>query len=185
MRVLLINPFYPISETPSPPLGLAYLAAALEEAGVEVRVLDLVVHPYRPQMLADLLDEFQPEIAGSTAVTMTVGHAMSVLTEIKRLRPQIVTVMGGPHVSFSARETLQACPALDIAVIGEGERTIVELAPAAAGISKVSTESPPVSETPFASRRAGSSSPTWTACRRRHGICCPWAAIAPWACRSA
>jgi hypothetical protein len=30
MRVLLINPFYPISETPSPPLGLAFLASALE-----------------------------------------------------------------------------------------------------------------------------------------------------------
>ena len=28
MRVLLINPFYPISETPSPPLGLAFLAGA-------------------------------------------------------------------------------------------------------------------------------------------------------------
>ena len=36
MRVLLINPFYPVSETPSPPLGLAFLAAALEAAGIEV-----------------------------------------------------------------------------------------------------------------------------------------------------
>ncbi|MCU0561754.1 MAG: B12-binding domain-containing radical SAM protein [Desulfobacterales bacterium] len=132
MRALLINPFYPISETPSPPLGLAYLAAALEEAGVEVRVLDLVVHPYRAQMLAGLLDEFQPQIAGITAVTMTVDHAMRVLADVKRTHPHIVTVMGGPHVSFSARETLQACPALDVAVIGEGERTIVELALAAA-----------------------------------------------------
>jgi anaerobic magnesium-protoporphyrin IX monomethyl ester cyclase len=60
MRVLLINPFYPISETPSPPLGLAYLAAALEEAEVEVRVLDLVVTPYRAEMLAKLLDDIQP-----------------------------------------------------------------------------------------------------------------------------
>lgn len=133
MRVLLINPFYPISETPSPPLGLAYLAAALEEAGAEVRVLDLVVHPYRTQMLAELLDEFQPQLAGITAVTMTVDHAMGVLADLKRLRPQIVTVMGGPHVSFSAQQTLQACPALDIAVIGEGERTIVELAHAVSG----------------------------------------------------
>ncbi|MCK7513218.1 MAG: hypothetical protein MZV70_60450 [Desulfobacterales bacterium] len=60
MRVLLINPFYPISETPSPPLGLAYLAAALEEAGIEVRVLDLVVQPYSEEMLAEVLDEFRP-----------------------------------------------------------------------------------------------------------------------------
>ncbi|MCU0590958.1 MAG: hypothetical protein MUC57_05730 [Desulfobacterales bacterium] len=56
MRVLLINPFYPISETPSPPLGLAYLAAALQAAGVEVRVLDLVVYPYSKAMLANVLD---------------------------------------------------------------------------------------------------------------------------------
>lgn len=133
MRVLLINPFYPISETPSPPLGLAYLAAALEEAGAEVRVLDLVVHPYSEERLASLLEEFQPQIVGITAVTMTVDHAMGVLAEVRRTHPHIVTVMGGPHVSFSARETLQACPALDIAVIGEGERTIVELVRAAAG----------------------------------------------------
>ncbi len=46
MRCLLINPFYPLSENPSPPLGLAYLAAALEKAGVEVEILDFVVFPY-------------------------------------------------------------------------------------------------------------------------------------------
>ncbi|NIU56442.1 MAG: B12-binding domain-containing radical SAM protein, partial [Phycisphaerae bacterium] len=48
MRILLINPFYPISETPSPPLGLAYLAAALEQAGARVKILDFVVYPYSP-----------------------------------------------------------------------------------------------------------------------------------------
>ena len=137
MRVLLINPFYPISETPSPPLGLAYLAAALEEAGSEVRILDLVVHPYSPEGLAELLAGFKPHLAGATAVTMTVYSAMEVLAEVKRIDPRIVTVMGGPHVSFTARETLDACPALDVAVIGEGERTIVALARAAASGRKM------------------------------------------------
>ena len=33
-RFLLVIPFYPISETPSPPLGLAFLAAALEKSGI-------------------------------------------------------------------------------------------------------------------------------------------------------
>jgi anaerobic magnesium-protoporphyrin IX monomethyl ester cyclase len=127
MRVLLINPFYPISETPSPPLGLAYLAAALEEAGVEVRVLDLVVTPYSVEILGNLLDDFQPGLVGLTAVTMTVDHAMTVVGDVKRHRPQTVTIMGGPHVTFSAAQTLKACPSLDVAVLGEGERTIVEL----------------------------------------------------------
>ena len=94
MRVLLINPFYPISETPSPPLGLAYLAGALEEAGVDVRVLDLVVVPYSAQLLTKILDEVQPELVGITAVTMTVDHAMAVIDGVKRHHPSAVTVMG-------------------------------------------------------------------------------------------
>ena len=38
MRVLLINPFYPISETPSPPLGLAYLAPKAITATVSMNI---------------------------------------------------------------------------------------------------------------------------------------------------
>ncbi|MGD2015460.1 MAG: cobalamin-dependent protein, partial [Desulfobacterales bacterium] len=131
MRVLLINPFYPISETPSPPLGLAYLASALTTAGAEVKILDLVVFPYSQSMLKALIENFKPKVAGITAVTMNFDNAVSVLKDIKRIDPQVLTVMGGPHVSFCARETLDAYPQLDIIVIGEGERTIVELVLAA------------------------------------------------------
>jgi len=127
MRVLLINPFYPISETPSPPLGLAYLAAALQAAGDEVRVLDLVVYPYSETLLAQIVEEFKPGLVGLTAVTMNVDHALRLAGDVKRLAPETATVMGGPHVTFSARETLEACPALDGVVLGEGEQTLVEL----------------------------------------------------------
>ena len=127
MRVLLINPFYPLSETPSPPLGLAYLAAALAESGVEVKILDLVVFPYSRAMLQNLLEAFKPQMAGLTAVTMTFDSAMGVIKDIKGIDPQILTMMGGPHVSFCARKTLADYPELDVAVIGEGERTVVEL----------------------------------------------------------
>jgi radical SAM superfamily enzyme YgiQ (UPF0313 family) len=128
MRVLLINPFYPISETPSPPLGLAYLAAALEAAGVEVRVLDLVVFPYSRRLLETVLQDFAPRVVGLTAVTMTFDHAARVVRDVKSLAPEIVTVMGGPHVTFCAAQTMTACPELDIIVLGEGDDTIVELA---------------------------------------------------------
>ena len=127
MRVLLINPYYPISETPSPPLGLAYLAAALAQAEIAVKILDLVVFPYSRSMLQDLMAAFKPQIAGITAVTMTFNSAISVIKDIKGINPDILTVIGGPHVSFCERETLISHPELDVVVIGEGERTIVEL----------------------------------------------------------
>ena len=131
MRVLLINPYYPISETPSPPLGLAFLASALEAEGVEVKILDLVVYPYNRQILESILMDFKPQMVGATAVTMTFNRAIEVIRDVRRIDPQILTVMGGPHVTFCARDTLNDFPELDVIVKGEGEETIVELARAA------------------------------------------------------
>ena len=88
MRVLLINPFYPISETPSPPLGLAFLAAALERAGVEVRILDLVVFPYTKGLLERVLTRFRPHMVGATSVTMTFDRGVSVLRDVKDVDPE-------------------------------------------------------------------------------------------------
>ncbi len=126
-RVLLINPYYPISETPSPPLGLAYLAGALEAVGIVVRLLDGVVSPVSEVRLREELKAFQPHWVGVTAVTMTVNRALDIVRRVKADDPGVRTVMGGPHVTFTAEATLQAVPALDVIVRGEGEETLAAL----------------------------------------------------------
>ena len=127
MRFLLVNPFYPLTEMPSPPLGLSYVAAALESAGVEVKVLDLVVEAYDRSRLASLLRDFRPQVVGATAVTMSFDSAIGVLGDVKSIDPSLPTVMGGPHISFCAPEMMTRYPHLDLAVLGEGEETVVEL----------------------------------------------------------
>ena len=127
MRVLLINPFYPISETPSPPLGLAFLAGALERAGNPVKLLDCVVFPYSRNYLASTLRDFKPDLVGATAVTMTVDHALDALEAVKSLDPSLTTVIGGPHATFCATDILRSCDQVDVVVCGEGENTIVAL----------------------------------------------------------
>ena len=127
MRVLLINPFYPISETPSPPLGLAFLAGALKRAGSAVKMMDCVVFPYHRERLARLLETFKPHLVGATAVTMTVDNALEIIKDVKALDPSLITVMGGPHATFCASEMLMSFPQVDIVVCGEGETTLVAL----------------------------------------------------------
>jgi len=127
MRFLLVNPFCVLSEAPTPPLGVAFLAAALEDAGIEVKVLDLVTYPYDTAMLESLLKSFKPQIVGSTAVTMTFNDAIEVIRDVKRIDPDILTVMGGPHVTFCAKATLDSFRELDLIVLGEGEQAIVDL----------------------------------------------------------
>jgi len=127
MRFLLINPFCPISEGPTPPLGISFLGAALEKAEIEVKVLDFVVTPYSKQRLTNFIAEFRPHIVGVTSVTMTFLDAIGVIQDVKQIDSSIVTVMGGPHVSFCAERTLRQYPELDIIAIGEGEETIVDI----------------------------------------------------------
>jgi len=127
MRVLLINPFYPISETPSPPLGLACLAGALRAAGIGVELLDFVVTPYSPSRLEAAIVGFQPQVVGVTSVTMNFFDALRVVEAVKELDGRIVTVLGGPHVTFCGPQTLTQYPAVDVVVRGEGEDTIVDL----------------------------------------------------------
>ena len=130
MRALLINPFYPVSETPSPPLGLAYLGAALEKAGIETRILDFVVFPYGKESVESALKTFSPHMVGVTSVTMSHLEAEAVIRDVKRLNGDILTVMGGPHVTFCAEATLTGLPELDVVVLGEGEGTFVKLSAA-------------------------------------------------------
>jgi radical SAM superfamily enzyme YgiQ (UPF0313 family) len=133
MRFLLVNPYCPLEENPSPPLGLSFLAASLLAAGIETRALDFAVFPYSREQLAAALKEFQPRIIGVTAVTMTYDHAARVIRDAKTLDPGILTVMGGPHVTFLARETMESLPELDLIVLGEGEHTAIELTKEAEG----------------------------------------------------
>ena len=125
MRFLLINPFYPISETPSPPLGLAYLAAVLAREGITVKMTDFVVTPLSKERLQAVISDFKPDMAGITAVTMTLKNAIEIMKDVKRLSPGTFTVIGGPHVTFSPEDALNS--GIDAAVLGEGEETLIDL----------------------------------------------------------
>ncbi|OGP52067.1 MAG: B12-binding domain-containing radical SAM protein [Deltaproteobacteria bacterium RBG_13_43_22] len=127
MRFLLINPYCPISENPSPSLGLAFLAGALEEAGIETRVIDFTVFPFSKKILESVLRDFRPNLVGATSVTMTYDSAAQIIQAVKALNPDILTVMGGPHVTFWAEGAMNSLPELDFVVLGEGEHTAVDL----------------------------------------------------------
>ena len=108
-------------------MSLPSLGAVLERAGVEVQVLDLLVTRNCPRNIERKLTEFKPDIVGITAVTMNYPTACRIVQTCKEIAPKLITVIGGPHVTFSAAETLHEAPFIDIVVIREGDETVVEL----------------------------------------------------------
>ena len=129
MKVAVIAAPYPLGEYPSPPLGIAYVTAAFEAAGCEVRVFDYIISCYSREKLALQLAEFQPDAVGAGSVTMNFYDAQRILRDVKSINPDILTMMGGPHVSFTVDETLRTYPEIDLIFIGEADDTIVEFAP--------------------------------------------------------
>ena len=84
-----------------PPLGLAYLAGALERDGFSVQVLDANVPPRYPGPA--LLEEIRrraPAIVGITLYTPDLASFGRLLPDLKRLQAEGVfghLVLGGPH----------------------------------------------------------------------------------------
>ena len=129
MSVAIIAAPYPLEEFPSPPLGISYVAAAFEAAGCEVNIFDYIISGYSKEKLAAQLAEFRPDAVGTGSVTMNFYDAQRILKDVKSIDPDMVTMMGGPHVSFTVEETLRLFPEIDVVFIGEADDTILEFAP--------------------------------------------------------
>lgn len=129
MKIALAAPTYPLKEAPSPPLGLCYAAAACESAGAEARIFDYIVRKYTFEKLKSEIEDFNPDVLGATSVTMSFIPAVTIIQDAKRINPEIITLMGGPHVSFDVKNTLEKYPELDLIIVGEGEETLKELIP--------------------------------------------------------
>lgn len=125
----MIAPPFPLEEAPSPPLGLCYVASAFQEAGAEVIILDYIVEKYTAEKMCRALDQFQADAVGITSVTMNFNMAAKILQDAKQHNPDIITMIGGPHVTFDAENTLKKYQEIDLVALGEAELTIKELTP--------------------------------------------------------
>ncbi|NIM99460.1 MAG: radical SAM protein [candidate division Zixibacteria bacterium] len=124
MNVLLVYPWYLYSSvsTFEEPLGILYLASALLETRHKVYVADLTFK----QKLNGLKEKAcWADLVGISAPTPLLGTAAAVLGHIKEINPDIHSVIGGPHATADPADALRV--GFDVAVIGEGEVTLVEL----------------------------------------------------------
>jgi len=107
-----------------PPLGLAYIASALEEAGHQVDLIDAIALCLSKEEVSERIEQFDPELVGITAMTPTFHGALEAAKIAKKNNRK--TLIGGVHMSIYAEETLSYAE-VDFGVVGEGEETIVEL----------------------------------------------------------
>ena len=127
----------------TPPLGLAYLAASLREAGFGVSIVDPIGEdPFKVNLVAnrplvtcgwssDEVAEAIPPDSQYIGVACGYSQEWPIAKELARkIRvrfPKATLILGGEHVTAVPEFSLRDCRAFDYGVLGEGEETLVDL----------------------------------------------------------
>jgi len=125
IKVLLVKPYQPNPGfAESPPLGLLCLSASLKETfgnTVNVKVLDMKLYKDKPENIQSALLEFDADILGVSALNCEAAAAKEVAMLAKKLKPSILTVLGGPYAHKRGAEILGSS-AFDWVINGPGDR---------------------------------------------------------------
>ena len=110
-----------------PPIGLMYVAAALEKAGFTVQMLDNYLMKKPLEEVKELIAKVNPAIVGITCGSATYRRCIETARAIKETLPTCKIVVGGWHASY-VPDSLLENPEIDYVVMGEGERAVTDLA---------------------------------------------------------
>lgn len=147
MNVCLIRPptvlrLFSITISPSPPLGLSFIAAALRSAGHHVTILDAIAErpdqftPFHDDIVTNGLsnEDILAKIPANTDVIgLTVMFTNNWLNDRKLINflgnnlPSVPIIAGGEHITGMPEICMRQAHGLRACVLGEGEETVVEL----------------------------------------------------------
>ncbi len=108
-----------------PNLPTAYLAAWLEKAGFEVRIIDAFAERLSVEETARRAKEFNPVAIGYNLITENFLDTLAGIEGVKKFTG-VPVIVGGLHMSLYPAETMTH-PAIDYGVTGEGWHTLPEL----------------------------------------------------------
>jgi len=129
MRFLLVYP--PLKSYTNywhPHLGLRYLSAILSKNGVQTKIIDCVANKWdHLDFEKSFVKTQKPDAVLITATTSEINSAHKIASIVKRHDKHVMTIIGGPHTTAEPELTLKQFKDFDIAVIGEGEYTILDI----------------------------------------------------------
>jgi anaerobic magnesium-protoporphyrin IX monomethyl ester cyclase len=117
MKVLLVNSGADLIALSCEPIGLEYLAAYMEQHGVEVRIINMA----QRDVIVEAI-KWQPDLVGFTASTPSINLAYRDSDRLRRMG--FKTVIGGIHASIMPEEAIQHA---DWVVVGDGEEALMNI----------------------------------------------------------
>ena len=105
--------------------GLRYLMANLAELQPRAKILEFDISQ-RPIEITERILAHHPKIVGIGVYVWNTAESTQLVANLKRLRPDLVVVIGGPEVSFEVEQQPICCDA-DFVITGEGDLAFAEV----------------------------------------------------------
>ncbi|HZG66364.1 MAG TPA: radical SAM protein, partial [Herpetosiphonaceae bacterium] len=131
LSVLLLQLPVPNNPQANIPLAAGYLKAYAAKEGlldrVRIEIMPrLVVDTGGDALIVDEIARRRPDVLGVSLYTWNSERTLALVARARALLPDMLVVAGGPEVQHGNDWVLHH-PALDVAVLGEGEQTFVAL----------------------------------------------------------
>ncbi len=126
-----------------PPLGLAYIAGALEKEGYPYHVVDMLGEGldkhysieefnsiYTGLTVDELISRIHPETSVLAFSVMFTNEWLvheKIIRKVRDRFPNLKIILGGEHATAAWESILTRNPDLDFCILGEGEETLIEL----------------------------------------------------------
>ncbi|MDH3349110.1 MAG: B12-binding domain-containing radical SAM protein [Desulfobulbaceae bacterium] len=110
-----------------PPLGLASIAAYLEQRDISVDLIDCHADLGFYRRIKQTLTDQRPAYIGFSCTTSSFLDGVRLSQMAKAEAPGIKVIFGGAHVAALKERILRDYPSIDYLVTGEGEETLYEL----------------------------------------------------------
>lgn len=105
--------------------GLRYLLANLDELKPRARLVEFDIND-KPLDIAEVILAPLPKVVGFGVYIWNVAVTTAVVATLKRLRPEVAVVVGGPEVSYEIDQQ-EIVRHADYVITGEADFKFVEL----------------------------------------------------------
>lgn len=104
-------------------LALRCLRTACRCNHVDVMTAEYTINQNAYDILRHI-SKFQAQAIGFSCYIWNIEMTCHIITLIKKVYPQVIVFVGGPEVSYTARQVLQDHPDIDYVLQGEGEEMV-------------------------------------------------------------
>lgn len=111
------------------PFFLAYATSLLESDGrFEVKLVDAITEGYVEDEFLEIVNLFKPDFVLFETSTPSIANDLSYCDKISKQNQNVRIALSGTHATVFFREILTENPAVSFILLGEYEKTLLELA---------------------------------------------------------